>query len=97
MGPKSAVTPYRMNALQLMRKRIAEASPKQYLHKEITEDLNRSRKRGHLSLIAGILEQLQERVQRTLIEGRNHRLGNVRKEVIDAEARTGEWIYPVGL
>ena len=32
-----------------------------------------------------------------MIEGRNHRLGDVRKEVVDAEASTGERIDPVGL
>jgi hypothetical protein len=30
-----------------------------------------------------------------LIEGRDHCLGDIRKEVIDAEARTGEWVHPI--
>src|SRR5665213_1671453 len=71
--------------------------PKKNLHKEIAEDLNRCREGWHLCLVAGSLEQLKKRVQRTLIEGRNHRLGDVRKEVVDAEARTRERIDPVGL
>ena len=32
---------------------------------------------------------------KSLIKGRNHCLGDVGKEVIDAEACAGEWIHPV--
>jgi hypothetical protein len=38
---------------------------------------------------------LQERIERTLVEGRNHRLGDVRKEVVDSEAGAGKWVHPI--
>ena len=38
---------------------------------------------------------MQELVKRVLIEGCNHRLGDVGKEVIDPETRTGKRIDPV--
>ena len=51
----------------------------------------------HCRIVAGSLEQLKQRIERALIEGRDHRLGDVGKEVVDAEARAGERIDPVGL
>ena len=71
--------------------------PKQDLHKEVAEDLNRSRQRWHRRVVAGGLEQLKQIVERILIEGRDHRLGDVRKEMVDAEARAGKRIHPVVL
>ena len=53
------------------------------------------RERRHRRVVAGGLEQLEQIVQRVLIEGRDHRLGDVGEEVIDAEARAGERIDPI--
>ena len=86
-----------MKALQLMTNRMADARPKKYLHKEVAEDLDRGHQRRHCRIVAGGLEQLQQGIERILVEGRDHRLGDVGKEMIDAEARAGKRIHPIVL
>jgi len=51
--------------------------------------------RRHGGTVASSLEELEKIVERVLIEGGNHRLCDIRKEVIDAEARAGKWIHPI--
>ena len=65
------------------------------LHNEVAKDLNWSGERWHSASIASSLEKLEELVERVLIEGRHHRLGDVGKEVVDAEARAGKRIHPI--
>ena len=67
----------------------------QALHNEVAEDLNRSHQRRHGRVVAGGLEKLKQVVQRVLIEGRNHRLRDIGKEMIDAEARARKRIDPI--
>ena len=65
------------------------------LHDDVAKDLERCGERRHRRAVAGRLEKLQQVVERTLIEGRDHRLRDVGKEVIDAEARAGERVHPI--
>ena len=63
--------------------------------RKVAEDLDRCSERRHLRLIAGRLKQLQEVVERALIEGSNHCLRDVRKQMVHPETRARKRIYPV--
>ena len=78
-----------------MTNRIADAKSKHDLNDDVAKDLERRGERRHRRTVASRFEELQQIVERTLIEGGDHCLGDIRKEVIDAEARTGEWVHPI--
>ena len=74
-----------MNDAAIDEKQNRRCDAQQSLHKEVAEDLDRSRERRHRGIVASGLEQLEQIVQRTLIEGRNHRLGDVAEK---------KWLMP---
>ena len=45
---------------------------------------------GMAVLSPAVLSSCKQRVERTLVEGGNHRLGDVREEVVDAESSRPE-------